>query len=74
MIVFKKLTFRNILSVGNTPVSLDLSDAKTTLVHGTNGSGKILFSTPVLLLVQQAVPAYQPASTCQQSEQERTAD
>ena len=40
MIVFRKLTFRNILSVGNTPVSLDLSEAKTTLVHGTNGSGK----------------------------------
>ena len=40
MIVFKKLTFCNILSVGNQPVSIDLNDCKTTLVHGTNGSGK----------------------------------
>ena len=40
MIVFKKLTFSNILSVGNTPVTLDLNETKTTLVHGTNGSGK----------------------------------
>ena len=40
MIVFKKLTFANILSVGNQPVSIDLDTFKTTLVHGTNGSGK----------------------------------
>ena len=40
MIVFKKLTFKNILSVGNQPVSLNLNETRTTLVHGTNGSGK----------------------------------
>ena len=40
MILFKKLTFANILSVGNQPVSIDLDKCKTTLVHGTNGSGK----------------------------------
>ena len=40
MIVFKKLTFANFLSVGNTPVTINLDDTKTTLVHGTNGSGK----------------------------------
>ena len=40
MIVFKKLTFANFLSVGNKPVSVDLDGCKTTLIHGTNGSGK----------------------------------
>lgn len=40
MILFKTLTFKNILSVGNQAVSIDLNEASTTLVHGTNGSGK----------------------------------
>ena len=40
MIIFRNLTFKNILSVGNQPVSIDLNDTKTTLIHGTNGSGK----------------------------------
>ena len=40
MISFRKLTFANFLSVGNQPVSVDLDKCKTTLVHGTNGSGK----------------------------------
>ncbi len=40
MIIFKKLTFANFLSVGNQPISVDLDGCKTTLIHGTNGSGK----------------------------------
>ena len=40
MIVFKKLIFQNFLSVGNHPVTIELDKTKTTLVHGTNGSGK----------------------------------
>ena len=40
MIIFRNLTFKNILSVANQPVSIDLNDTKTTLIHGTNGSGK----------------------------------
>ena len=40
MIVFDSLTFCNFLSVGNTPVTINLNDSKTLLVHGTNGSGK----------------------------------
>jgi DNA repair exonuclease SbcCD ATPase subunit len=40
VIIFKKLTFKNFLSVGNQPVSINLNETKTTLVHGTNGSGK----------------------------------
>lgn len=40
MIVFKKLTFQNFLSVGNAPVTINLNETKTTLIHGTNGSGK----------------------------------
>lgn len=40
MIVFKKITFANFLSIGNTPVTVELNKNKTTLIHGTNGSGK----------------------------------
>ena len=40
MIVFQRLTFQNFLSVGNYPVTIELDKSKTTLVHGTNGSGK----------------------------------
>ena len=40
MITFRKLSFANFLSVGNQPVTVDLNDCKTTLIHGTNGSGK----------------------------------
>lgn len=40
MIYFKTLTFKNILSVGNQPVTIDLDKYKTTLIHGVNGSGK----------------------------------
>ncbi len=40
MIVFERLTFQNFLSVGNVPVTINLNEQKTTLIHGTNGSGK----------------------------------
>ena len=40
MIIFQKLSFANFLSVGNQPISVDLNKCKTTLIHGTNGSGK----------------------------------
>ena len=40
MIVFRKLTFANFLSVGNQPITINLNESKTTLVHGINGSGK----------------------------------
>ena len=40
MIIFRKLTFQNFLSAGNRPVEIQLDSQKTTLIHGTNGSGK----------------------------------
>ena len=40
MILFHELSFCNFLSVGNTPVTIDLNSNKTTLIHGSNGSGK----------------------------------
>ena len=40
MIIFQRLSFANFLSVGNQPVTVDLDNCKTTLIHGTNGSGK----------------------------------
>ena len=40
MITFHTLTFQNLLSVGNSPVTIELDKEKTTLIHGTNGTGK----------------------------------
>ena len=40
MIIFKKLTAQNFMSVGNRPVVFDLNSHETTLVVGENGTGK----------------------------------
>lgn len=40
MIVFKRLTWRNFLSTGNTPIEMELAQSATTLIIGSNGSGK----------------------------------
>lgn len=40
MIVFKDITFKNFLSCGNQPTTINLSNHKTTLIYGVNGSGK----------------------------------
>ena len=40
MIIFQKLRYKNFLSSGNTFTEINLAHNKTTLVVGTNGSGK----------------------------------
>lgn len=40
MIVFKTLTVKNFMSVGNNPITIYLDRAPTTLITGSNGSGK----------------------------------
>lgn len=40
MILFKSVTYSNFLAVGNTPITIDLNDANTTLIIGSNGAGK----------------------------------
>lgn len=40
MITFKKIKIRNFMSIGNTPVTIDLNTHNTTLVVGENGCGK----------------------------------
>ena len=40
MILFKKLTYKNFLSTGNNPITIDLNKSRSTLVVGTNGTGK----------------------------------
>ena len=40
MITFRKISFKNFLSTGNTPTEIDLDKHSTTLVIGDNGSGK----------------------------------
>ena len=41
MIIFQKITWRNFLSTGNTPIEINLREHPTTLVIGKNGSGKV---------------------------------
>lgn len=40
MLIFKKLRFKNFLSVGNTPTEIQLDATQSTLIVGANGSGK----------------------------------
>lgn len=40
MIIFKRLTYRNILSYGNVPTTVDLECVDTSIIVGTNGEGK----------------------------------
>lgn len=43
MIVFEKIRWRNVLSTGNAFTEVDILKASTTLVIGSNGSGKSTF-------------------------------
>ena len=40
MIIFQTLTYKNFLSTGNNPITIELNKSKSTLIVGTNGSGK----------------------------------
>jgi DNA repair exonuclease SbcCD ATPase subunit len=40
MILFKTLTYKNFLSCGNNPITIQLDKSKSTLIVGANGSGK----------------------------------
>jgi len=40
--ILKQVTYRNFLSCGNNPITIDLDKAHTTLISGTNGVGKCL--------------------------------
>jgi len=43
MIVFRKIRYKNLLGVGNSPIEIQLDRSKTTLIHGRNGAGKSTF-------------------------------
>lgn len=40
MILFEQVSYKNFLAAGNTPIKIDLSENKTTLIVGQNGAGK----------------------------------
>ena len=40
MILFKELTYKNFLSTGNNSIKIDLNKSRSTLIVGTNGTGK----------------------------------
>ena len=40
MIIFRKVSWQNFLSTGNTPIEVELDKHNTTLVIGDNGAGK----------------------------------
>ena len=64
MIIFKKIKWKNFLSTGNTPIEIELNKAPTTLIVGTNGSGKstmldalcfVLFNRPFRLIKKEQI-------------------
>ncbi len=64
MIVFKKISYKNFLSTGNTPIEIDLNKSHTTLVIGPNGSGKstlldalcfVLFNKPFRIIKKDQI-------------------
>jgi DNA repair exonuclease SbcCD ATPase subunit len=64
VIVFKKISYKNFLSTGNTPIEIDLNKSHTTLVIGPNGSGKstlldalcfVLFNKPFRIIKKDQI-------------------
>jgi DNA repair exonuclease SbcCD ATPase subunit len=43
LVIFEKITYRNFLSVGNSPIEIALNKNKTTLLTAENGRGKSTF-------------------------------
>lgn len=48
MLCIEKIRYKNILSSGNQFIEIDLNNHKTTLLRGTNGSGKSLLITSLI--------------------------
>ena len=62
MILFKRISYKNFLSTGNQPIEIDLSISQTTLIVGTNGTGKstlldalcfVLFNRPFRIIKKE---------------------
>ena len=62
MITFKKIKYKNFLSTGNTPIEIDLHKSNTTLIVGSNSSGKstlldalcfVLFNRPFRIIKKE---------------------
>lgn len=50
MITFKKIRFKNFLSVGNAFIEIPLDKSQTTLIVGENGGGKCLRGNTEILI------------------------
>ena len=64
MIHFREITWKNFLSTGNTPITIKLDKAPTTLIIGKNGSGKstlldaltfVLFNRPFRIIKKEQI-------------------
>ena len=64
MILFKRISYKNFLSTGNQPIEIDLSISQTTLIVGTNGTGKstlldalcfVLFNRPFRIIKKEQI-------------------
>jgi len=62
MIAFKRISYKNFLSTGNQPIEIALDLSQTTLVVGTNGTGKstlldalcfVLFNRPFRIIKKE---------------------
>lgn len=48
MIKFTKISYKNILAVGNHPIEIELTKTQTTLISGLNGGGKSTFGEALI--------------------------
>ena len=64
MILFKRISYKNFLSTGNQPIEIALDMSQTTLVVGTNGTGKstlldalcfVLFNKPFRIIKKDQI-------------------
>lgn len=56
MIIFKKVTMKNFMSVGNSPLTVNLNENRITLVYGENGTGKSSLFIESLVFVLYGKP------------------
>lgn len=47
MLIFQKITYKNFLAAGNSPITIDLNTHQSTLVVGHNGTGKSTLSEAI---------------------------
>ena len=70
MVVFEYIEYKNFMSVGNSPIRIDLSKHKTVLISAANGSGKSVMLDAICFSLFGR--AYRPVNKPQLIKQRKT--